>query len=85
MEESQTYFTTDTPQAAYLIHQGYRLLEIRYETRPNGKRQATFVFEASGGLSEDVKLYAAGKAIINLALYEHTRSNLLDRIFRGLP
>jgi len=80
------HYTTDTPQAAYLIQAGFNLLKIIYETKPNSKRQATFVFDASNlKLQECVNLYNQGKAVINLALYEHTRSGLLDRIMRGLP
>ena len=79
------YQTTDTPQSAYLIQSGFTLLEIQFETRPNGKRQAIFIFSNSSDLQDSVNLYNQGKAIINLALYEHIKSGLLDRIMRGLP
>lgn len=80
----ESHQTTDTPQAAYLIQVGFTLLEIRYETKPNGKRQATFVFDASNPeLQSSIDLYNRGEAIINLALYEHAKSSLLDRIMRG--
>ena len=85
MAETQ-YQPTDTPQASFLIQTSLTLLEIRYETRPNGKRQATFVFDATDPkLQASVDLYNQGKAVINLALYEHIKSGLLDRIMRGLP
>lgn len=80
------YQTTDTPQTAFLIQAGFTLLEILYETKPNGKRQATFVFDATNPeLQTSINLYNQGKAVINLALYEHIKSGLLDRIIRGLP
>lgn len=81
---TEPHSTSDTPLAAYLIQIGFTLLEIRYETKPNGKRQATFIFEHSPGLQTHLDLYNCGKAIINLALYEHAKSSLLDRIMRGL-
>lgn len=78
------HFTSDTPLAAYLIHTGLVLLEIQYEIKPNGKRQATFVFDASNPeFQVQVDLYNRGEAIINLALYEHVKSGLLDRIMKG--
>ena len=75
--------TTDTPLAAYLIQSGFNLLEIQYEQKPNGKRQATFVFENSLELRSHIDTYNRGRAKVNLALYEHTKSSLLDRIMRG--
>jgi len=79
------YSTTDTPQAAYLIQAGFPLLEIQFETRLNGKRQATFVFNSTSQLKASVNLYEQGKAVINLAIYEHIKAGLLDKIMRGLP
>lgn len=84
VESNGEYRTSDTPLAAYLIQDGYSLLIIEYEERRNGKLRATFVFEDSGTLSEKVSLYNRGDATINLALYEHAKSTLLDRIMRGL-
>ena len=75
--------TTDTPLASYLIQSGFNLLKIQYEQKPNGKRQATFVFENSPKLLSHIDTYNRGKAKVNLALYEHTKSSLLDRIMRG--
>jgi len=80
-----THQTTDTPQSAYLIQAGFTLLEIQYKSLPNGKRQATFIFSSTPELQASVNLYNQGKAVINLALYEHIKSGLLDRIMRGLP
>jgi len=82
---TDTFLTTDTSQAAYLLSASFALREILYETRSNGRRQATFVFEASQDLQSHIELYSQGKALINLALYEHIKSGLLDRIMRGLP
>ena len=84
MEQPQQYNTTDTPLAAYLIQAGFALLEIQYEIKSNGKRQATFVFGNSIDFQEKINQYNRGEATINLVLYEHTRSNLLDRIMRGV-
>lgn len=80
---SESYPTSDTPLAAYLIQSGFPLLEIVYELRPSGKRQATFLFNDTTELQESVNAFNTGKAIINLVLYEHTKSSLIDRIMRG--
>lgn len=80
---AEPYPTSDTPLAAYLIQAGFPLLEITYDIRPSGKRQATFLFVDKPELQECVSLFSQGKAVINVALYEHTKSNLIDRIMRG--
>ena len=78
------YLTTDTPLAAYLIQAGHSLLEIIYEQKPNGRQQATFAFFTTTKLQSHVDLFNSGSAIINLALYEHAKNSLLDRIMRGM-
>jgi len=80
------YRTTETPLAAYLLQEGFDLLIIEYEQRPKGKHRATFVFDNNTPkLREYISLYNRGEATINLALYEHAKSSLIDRIMRGLP
>lgn len=81
--EQPRFTTTDTPLAAYLIQAGFILLEIEYELKPNGKRQASFIFDNSAEIQERVNLYNRGEAVINLVLYEHAKGSLLDRIMRG--
>ena len=85
VESNGEYRTSDTSLAAYLVQDGYDLLIIEYEPRSNGKQRATFVFQETHQLRESVSLYNRGNATINLALYEHAKSSLLDRIMRGLP
>lgn len=77
------YLTTDTPLASYLIQAGFSLLEILYEPKPNGKRQATFIFSLTAKLQSHIALYKNGTANINLLLYERAKSDLLDRIMGG--
>ncbi len=84
-EPNGEYPTSDTPLAAYLVHEGFNLIIITYEPRANGKQKATYIFENSLKLQEHVSLYNRGEATINIALYEHAKNSLLDRIFRGLP
>ena len=78
------YLTTDTPQAAYLLQAGLVMLRIQYKSKPNGKKQGTFVFESTPELLHAVNLFNSGAATINLALYEHAKASLLDRIRGGL-
>ena len=76
---------TDTPLAAYLIQQGFKLIIIRYEPRPNSRPQGIFIFNDSLELQEHIALFESGEATINLVKYEHAKSKLIDRIMRGLP
>ena len=85
IESNGEYLTTETPLAAYLIQEGFTLLIIRYEPKRNGKQRGTFAFEDSAKLREYISNYNRGEATINLALYEHAKSSLIDRIMRGLP
>ena len=77
--------TDETPLAAYLVQSGFKLLEIQYELKPNGKRQGFFVFEDSPDLNSHADLFSTGKTSINLVLYERTKAGLIDRIMKGLP
>lgn len=84
--DNNKFLTTNTPLAAYLIQEGFTLCHIQYEIKDNGRRQGTFVFDSSNlKLHECVSLYNRGEAMINLALYEHAKSKLIDRILRGAP
>lgn len=81
------YPVIDTSLAAYLVHQGFILIEIRYteSDRYNQRKQGTCYFQSSPELIKQVSIYNQGKAIINLAPYELAKKNLMDRIMRGLP
>lgn len=80
------YPIVDTPLASYLVQQGVELIEIRYSQNERfNKRQGTYIFKDSPQLRQCVNVYNRGEATVNLALYERTRDNLLDRIMRGLP
>ena len=85
VDTNSEYLTTETPLAAYLIQEGFTLLIIRYEPKTNGKQQATFAFKDTPKLREYISKYNRGEATTNLALYEHAKSSLIDRIMRGLP
>lgn len=89
---NHSFTTPDVPLTAYLIQQGYNLLTIEYpqidynsNNFPKRKKQAIFVFNNSPELQNHVNLYSRGEAVINLAIYEHTRASLLDRIKGELP
>ena len=81
--KSGSYPTNETPLAAYLIQAGFPLLEITYQIKPNGKRQATFLFTDTLELQNHITLFQSGKAIINLTLYERTKTSLIDLIMGG--
>ena len=85
VESNSEFLTSDTPLAAYLIQEGFELLIIQYETKQNGKQRATYIFQTSPQLKHNVSLYNRGEATINIALYEHAKNSLLDRVMRGLP
>lgn len=77
------YQTDETSLAAYLIQVDFPLLEISYQFKPSGKRQATYLFDDTPELLKHITLFDTGKAVVNLVLYEHTKSGLIDRIMRG--
>ena len=85
IEPNNEFITSETSLAAFLIQEGFNLLIIQYEARKNDKQRATFVFQNSAKLRDCINLYNRGLASINLTLYEHTKSSLIDRIMRGLP
>ena len=85
-KSNSVFRTTETPLAAYLITEGFDLLILEYAKLPSGKNQATFVFDNNTPkLKELVSLYNMGVATMNIALYEHAKARLIDRIMRGLP
>ena len=81
--KSSLYPTTETPLAAYLIQVGFPLTEITYQIKANGKRQATFLFNDTADLQNHITLFETGKAVINVALYDKTKTALLDLIMGG--
>lgn len=80
------YQTPNTDLAAYLLSEGFPIIEIQYEPRSNGnKERGIFVFDRTIKIMEKVNLYETGKATINLALYQHAKSRLFDRLMGRLP
>lgn len=81
------YPVIDIALASYLKHLGFTLIEIRYteSDRYNQRKQGTCYFQKSLELLDQVSIYDQGKAVINLALYELAKKNLMDRIMKGLP
>ena len=80
----EEFLTPDTQLAAFLVSENFPLIEIRYEPR-NGRQRGIFVFSDNTNLTEKVNQFNSGRAIINLALYEHSKASLMDRVVRGLP
>lgn len=84
--DNNKFSTPITNLAIYLIQEGFELLRIEYQPLDNGKNKAYFVFNHSPQLiKQSEETYFQKKATINIAEYENTRKNLLDRIKRGLP
>ena len=79
------FITSETDLAVYLIQSGFTLLGIQYEPRSNGKQRGFFIFNGDEKIEEFKNLFESGQASINLANFKETKSNLLDRIMRGLP
>lgn len=81
------FVTTDTSLSAYLILQGFFLLEIQYEPRSNGKQRGIFIFKRKPDIDIDEykDLFESGQASINVVDYNRTKQELLDRVMRGLP
>jgi hypothetical protein len=86
IQKSEDYLTADTPLAAYLVTEGFNLIEITYDIKPNGRKRATYHFSNNDArLNQCVDLFNRSQATINLVLYEHAKASLLDRVMRGLP
>jgi hypothetical protein len=82
MDTNQEYRTSETSLAAYLVSEGFLIQIIEYDDKGRG----TYVFDNSDPkLKELVALYHRGKAIGDIALYEHARNTLINRVKRGLP
>lgn len=80
------YQTANTDLAAYLLSEGFPVIEIQYEPRSNGNKQrGLFIFDRTDKIIEKVNLYETGKATINLALFQHAKARLFDRLMGGLP
>lgn len=84
--ENGEYKTSETPLAIYLIQIGFTLLRIDYETSPNRRDIGNFIFDSSDPTIQDhIKLFNRGEALVNAAVYENIRANLLNRIKRRMP
>ena len=79
------YSTANTELAAYLLSEGFPVLEIQYESNNGGKQRGVFVFDRTVDIINRVNLYETGKATINLALFKHAKDRLLDRVMGRLP
>ncbi len=77
------YYTDDTKFAAYLIQDGFRMLNIVFVKGKYDKVTGNFVFDA---LPDDPILLSAkykydfGEAYPNLDRYEKAKESLIDRI-----
>lgn len=64
------YSTKNTSLAAYLLIEGFNLLDVHIETIENNYRTvATFIFENNNSLLEHVHKFQIAKAEGNLVLY----------------
>lgn len=76
------YRTTETSLAAYLVSEGFPVAIIEYDEKHHG----TYVFDdLTPKLKQFVLLFQCGKATANIAVYEHIRNGLIDRVKRGMP
>lgn len=81
-DDSHEYRTTHTPLAAYLVSEGFDLLTIEYDQSEKG----TYVFNNHDcKLREFVSQFNRGDAVGNIAMYEHAKGELLNRVKHGLP
>lgn len=78
-DNSDTYQTTDTSLAAYLVYSGIDLLRIDYDKA----RRGTFVFPTNDVIDGLVRDFSKGTAEGNIVLFDHTRAKIIDRVKRG--
>lgn len=79
------FITSNTNTATFLVLQGFNLLGIQYEPRPNGGKRGFFIFSPDDKIKEFVALFESDQAQVNFTQFENTKSGLLDRIVRELP
>ena len=82
------FTTSETDFAVYLIHSGFILLGINYEPRSDGRQRGIFVFNHDPHIEEYRILFKNNQASVNyndIDKLKKIKSNLLDRIMRGLP
>lgn len=73
----QNYSTNDTALAAYLISQGYELLELNF----NNGSHVTFMFSPEpASIAECVRNFEAGTAEGNIMAFFRNYKRLLSRI-----
>ena len=82
--ETERYSTDDTQKAAYLIQDGFALLDIIF-TEKNGGKKITANFVLDIGKTDPILLaaenkYAFTEAYPNLHKYEAIKKSLIDRI-----
>lgn len=72
------YRTSETPLAAYLMSEGFILLDVEHNDR------SVFIFKNdTPKLQETVRLYQSGQAKGNIAVFFNAYKRLLRRIKEG--
>jgi hypothetical protein len=82
------FTTSETDFAVYLIQSGFILLGINYEPRSNGRQRGIFVFSPDSHIGEYYTQFKNRQISLNLSdldNFNKIKSDLLDRIMRGLP
>jgi Domain of unknown function (DUF5659) len=82
------FTTSETDFAVYLILAGFILLGINYEPRSNDRLRGIFVFSPDSRIKDYYTQFKNRQISLNLSDLENfnkIKSDLLDRIMRGLP
>lgn len=85
--DNNHFRTSDTPLAAYLISEGFTLIEIDYETDPK-RAFMHFALETPGTL-KDIETkrqdFYSCKAVGNIVMFDEARRKLARMIRNQLP
>jgi hypothetical protein len=73
---SQTYQTTDTPEAAYLVSCGFNYKEMSFVD----DEKIAFIFDATKELLEEAKKYKTGKALVEPTKFLYNFKKLLSDV-----
>lgn len=82
------FTTSETDFAVYLIQSGFILLGINYEPRSDGRQRGIFVFSPDSRIGDYYTKFKNQQISLNLndlESFNKIKSDLLDRIMRGLP
>ena len=84
MPNDNEYRTSDTPLAAYLLTEGFSVLDVEQHKDEHGRMRAIFIFaNDSTALGECLRLYQTGQASVEPSTFLRNYRSLVRRAREG--